>query len=76
MNAIEQQIFAATYAAAFEREWHWRTENRGIQWAMENTSGYSAARVAGEAVKKYREALASEDGQYLLCNTENWPLAT
>lgn len=76
MNEIERQIFAAAYAAAFERSWNFYVEAMGVQKAMDLTNGFSAAEVADQAVKKYRAALACDDAEYLLSVSESWPVAT
>lgn len=74
MNEIERQIYAATFAAAFEREWAFLLENQGLKEAMGGTEdGFHFAEIADQAVKSYRNAVACEDSRYLLLSSESWP---
>jgi hypothetical protein len=71
MNELERQIYAATFAVAFENDWRFFAENQGVATAMERTrNGFPYAEVADQAVLAHRAALASEDAQYLLLVTE------
>ncbi len=63
MTALEQQVWAATFAAEFSREWEFRTRH-GLD--RDEISGFSCAENADEAVTKLREALTCEDSKYLL----------
>lgn len=77
MNEMERMIFAAAFAAAFHKEWAFRVQHQGTREAMEATSrssGFSFAEIADEAVKTYRNAMQSEDRDFLLAVKENWPL--
>jgi len=73
MNEMERMIFAAAFAAAFQKEWAFRVAHQGITEAMNHTSnGFGFAETADEAVKSYRNAMNSEDRNYLLAVEENW----
>ena len=71
MNEIERQIYAATFAAAFENDWRFFAKNQGVATAMERTrNGFPYAEVADQAVLAHRAALAGEDAQFLLITKE------
>ena len=70
MTNLEQQVWAAAYAAEFN------SERRFIQLhdankTVEDVHGYSCAEVADVAVKKLREALTGPDHHYLLPSRES-----
>jgi hypothetical protein len=70
MTGLEQQVWAATFAAEFSREWDFRRRN-GVD--HQGISGFSCAEIADEAVTKLREALACDDSKYLLPVIEGFP---
>lgn len=73
MNEMERQIWAAVFAAAFERDWAFRVTNQGVNEAIVGTrDGFQYAEVADQAVKSHRAALACDDSCYLLSTTEVW----
>lgn len=63
MTALEQQVWAAAFAAEFSREWEFRMRH-GVD--PQELSGFSCAEIADVAVEKLREALTCEDSKYLL----------
>ena len=76
MNEIERQVFAAAFAAAFERDWAFRFKHQGVKEAMAGTSdGFQYAEVADQAVKALRSAMTCEDSNYLLAQIEAWLIA-
>lgn len=69
MREIEQQIWAATYAAAFREAYEKDRARYGEQSVVSDGLFYE---VADQAIRAYRTALKSEDNCYLLPVKENW----
>jgi len=72
MTDMERMIWAAAFARVYADE---RAQNRFLRWEKE-ISGFHCAEIADEAVEKYREALRSDDSQYLLLITEPYVKGT
>ena len=70
MNELEQKVWAAAYAAVYANELNFY-KGHGMP---EKVCGFNCAEYADEAVRKLREALTSDDGQYLYPITEKWNL--
>lgn len=64
MTSLEQQVWAAAYAAEFARESAFRQAHAG--YPIDAISGFSCAEIADVAVIKLREALTGDDREYLL----------
>lgn len=61
MTSLETQVWAAAFAAEFSRQHEFFTQHG----KPERVSGFNCAEIADIAVEKLREALASDDAQYL-----------
>lgn len=72
MNPLEQQVWAAAFAAAWIREYDFRRTNPGDHLTIRGISGFSCGELADEALLKFREALACDDGKYLTPMEESW----
>jgi hypothetical protein len=69
MTEMDKLVWAAAYAAEF-------AQSRAFLGAhgreIDSISGYSCAEVADVALEKYREAIKSDDAEYLTPVKEGW----
>ncbi len=70
MNSLEQQVWAAAYAAEFSRERRF-IQLHDANKTVEDVHGYSCAEIADVAVTKLREALTGPDQHYLMPSRES-----
>ena len=67
MTGLEEKIWAAVFANMFCEEFSARSR---LSTRPQEISGFSCAEIADVAVEKYREAIFSDDAQYLLIAKE------
>jgi hypothetical protein len=66
MTALEQQVWAAAFAAAFEADRILYYRYGDGTKTVDDIAGFSCAEIADVAVQKLREALTGPDREYLI----------
>jgi hypothetical protein len=66
MSPLEQQVWAASYAAEFAKTRKFYETYGNGRFSIEDISGFSCAEVADVALEKFREAVNGPDKMYLI----------
>lgn len=70
MKELEQQIWAAAFAAEFS---YWRQlYMKATYHTIDHISGFTCAETADVALEKFREAVTGPDREYLIPVKEGW----
>lgn len=75
MTELEKLVWAAAFAAEHHKEYWFRTNSGKAHLDPLGNYGFSCGEIADQAVKKLREALECDDGEYLLPVKEGWKAA-
>lgn len=70
VHDMERQIWAAAFAAAWDREYNFGRVHRG--WEASDVDGFTCAELADAALDAFRASLVSEDAEYLTPLQEKW----